>query len=521
MATKTRVTRRPHMQSTSHALAMPLLRAVRNDGVVEDISEGDLYRYTRHRWVYNESRRLSERYLKFDLGQLLKAAVAGISSEGARYCVKVLKYKEGLNNKAYLLTMDNGAEVFARLPNPCAGPSFYTTASEVATRKFLHDVLDIPTPRTIAWSADRNNPVGAEYIIEEKAPAKPLGKLWQDWDEWPMKDRFTIIEQIVEIERKLTSTRFAKSGCIYFREDIPNSDALVTNPPLCSSILEREGSQEFVEAMAENETKFIQAHARPRMNYARSLTEPESPDEMLDLLDRYLQLAPAMVPQPSDDTHAPTLWHPDLHLDNVFVDPESKQITRVIDWQSAAVLPFFYQCGIPTMFKHQGPVSEDMTVWPKRPENYHNLEQDEKLMIDSLIGSECLNKYYLAITHNKNPRNWAGPTAARRRTNTTHTHCPEHLCPDAGPCPVSFNEQEMALYAHEEENRSYVSEILTLFRKNWRLLPDGSIESARFEEIQNELTQMREAFIGAADNEEDRLLAEKLWPYQDATDNCS
>jgi hypothetical protein len=33
--------------------------------------------------------------------------------------------------------MDNGAEVFAKLPNPCAGPLFYTTASEVATREFV------------------------------------------------------------------------------------------------------------------------------------------------------------------------------------------------------------------------------------------------------------------------------------------------------------------------------------------------------------------------------------------------
>lgn len=48
-----------------------------------------------------------------------------------------------------------------------------------------------------------------------------------------------MIEQIVEIERKLASTKFAKSGCIYFREGIPGGDALVTNPPLCSSILER------------------------------------------------------------------------------------------------------------------------------------------------------------------------------------------------------------------------------------------------------------------------------------------
>ncbi|KAG4431471.1 hypothetical protein IFR05_013043 [Cadophora sp. M221] len=471
----------------------------------EDISEEDLYRYTRHRWVYNESRRLLERYLKFDLQQLLKAAVAAISSQGARYW-----------------------------------PLFYTTASEVATREFLRDVLNIATPRIIAWSADQSSPVGAEYILEEKAPGKPLGRLWQDWDKWPMKDRMAMIEQIVEIERKLASTKFVKSGCIYFRGDIPDSDALVTNPPLSSPVVERftlgpfvekelwrgekvgmdinrgpyESPQEFIEAMAENEKKFITAYARP---------------------------PPAMVPpQSSDDTtHSPTLSHPDLHLDNVFVDPKSKQITRIIDWQSAAILPPFYQCGVPTMFKHQGPVSSDMTIWPKRPENYHSLEQDEKDMIDNLIGSECLHKYYLAITRNKNSRYWAAlqlqdnvrtqPTCIvqnvwedcdvffLRRALIRIVNGWKDLCPDSGPCPVRFNEQGMALYAHEEENRGYVSEVLTLFRNNWKLRPDGSIESARFDEVQNELTRMRGASVGGADNE-DRLLAEKLWPFQDTAD---
>jgi hypothetical protein len=33
--------------------------------------------------------------------------------------------------------MDNGAEVFAKLPNPNAGPPYYTTASEVATRQMV------------------------------------------------------------------------------------------------------------------------------------------------------------------------------------------------------------------------------------------------------------------------------------------------------------------------------------------------------------------------------------------------
>lgn len=33
--------------------------------------------------------------------------------------------------------MDNGMEVFAKLPNPNAGPARFTTASEVATRQFV------------------------------------------------------------------------------------------------------------------------------------------------------------------------------------------------------------------------------------------------------------------------------------------------------------------------------------------------------------------------------------------------
>lgn len=33
--------------------------------------------------------------------------------------------------------MDNGSEVFAKLPNPNAGPARFTVASEVATRELV------------------------------------------------------------------------------------------------------------------------------------------------------------------------------------------------------------------------------------------------------------------------------------------------------------------------------------------------------------------------------------------------
>lgn len=55
--------------------------------------------------------------------------------------IKVLKCVEGQFNKAFLMTMNDGTEVLAKIPNPNAGPSFYTTASEVATRDFVSGIL--------------------------------------------------------------------------------------------------------------------------------------------------------------------------------------------------------------------------------------------------------------------------------------------------------------------------------------------------------------------------------------------
>jgi len=60
-----------------------------------------------------------------------------------------------------------------------------------------------------------------------------------------MNLKFEMISQIVEIEQKLASTKFVKSGCIYFKDDIPDwmsSDtAITTSLPLhsSSSILKR------------------------------------------------------------------------------------------------------------------------------------------------------------------------------------------------------------------------------------------------------------------------------------------
>lgn len=78
-------------------------------------------------------------------------------------------------------------------------------------------MLGIPTPRIYAYSSNSDNPVGAEYIIEERAQGKPLGSLWH---EWSLEARLNLVTQLANWEMRLKSVSFQKHGCIYYRQDL-------------------------------------------------------------------------------------------------------------------------------------------------------------------------------------------------------------------------------------------------------------------------------------------------------------
>lgn len=92
------------------------------------------YRYTSGRWLWDEEKKLRERYKQFNVPELKKIAARSV---GANNCVHITKLAEGGSNKVFRLVMDNGVAVVARLPFPRDGPSFKVTASEVATMDFV------------------------------------------------------------------------------------------------------------------------------------------------------------------------------------------------------------------------------------------------------------------------------------------------------------------------------------------------------------------------------------------------
>lgn len=67
---------------------------------------------------------------------------------------------------------------------------------------------------------DTSNPVGAEYMLEEKSPGQPLGAIW---GELSPQTHSNIVDQIVDAEKKLASISFPKHGYIYYESDLQST----------------------------------------------------------------------------------------------------------------------------------------------------------------------------------------------------------------------------------------------------------------------------------------------------------
>ncbi|KAG2418684.1 hypothetical protein HFD88_001785 [Aspergillus terreus] len=509
---------------------------------------------------HNEEAELSKRYVKFNLQKLLETAVYVTH---AQHCTKVLKCREGLHNKAFVLTMDNGTEVVAKLPNPNAGPAHYTTASEVATQTLLREVLGLPVPRVMTWSSDAaTHPVEAEFIIEEKATGVRLGSVWNQWP-WELKLR--LITQIVDIERQLASMTFPFHGCIYFKVDLRSwtGTPAVDTPaslhrfaigPLTSMDLWAGPRPDmeldrgpwrtpcaYTRALGHNEKNWIQTGATPRINHYRSSHDHERPTDALHLLDQYFAVAPYLIPAQTDEAAASNvLWHPDLHRDNVFVDPLTGQITSIIDWQAACVAPLFYQSDVPRMFRHTGPMRQGWAI-PERPDTFDSLSAEGKEKIDADLESETIHKYYQAQVCKRAPRHWAvlqqpliplirkpvelvsGAWKHRRlfflrQSLMWIARSWGEIVPGDVLCPIAFTTEELELHSWEEENMDGVGRMLALFRHQGVLPVDGMVELQDYAVASDKNRKFRKVFIESAGDEAEKRLFENLWPYQEQRD---
>ncbi|KAE8315097.1 kinase-like domain-containing protein [Aspergillus transmontanensis] len=321
-----------------------------------------LSRFTLGRWLWREQEQLACRYVKFELQELLDIA-ASVSSEG--------QY-----NKVLFLTMANGCEIIAKLPNPNAGRPHFTTASEVATMDFLRNLLNLPVPRVYAWSSRATgNPVSAVYILIEKQPGVMLSDAW---DSLKGKQRAQLVLQVVDFEKTLAATKINGFGS--FGKEV-QSTKFAIGPTNHRTFFDfGRGSLDIDRGPWASTIEFMTAVAKREIATVAPYTLPEN-----------------------SATHTSVLWHGDLNLQNIFVDPkEPTRILGIIDWQSVSLFPLFTQATRPAFLEYNGPLPETLDK-VRLPENFESLNPAEQQKAKALHQAQTLHNLYLARSRQMNP----------------------------------------------------------------------------------------------------------------------
>ena len=86
----------------------------------------------------------------------------------------------------------------------------------------MRNELSTPVPRVLAWSSTADeSPVGAEYIIMEKAEGVQLDKVWPKMD---ITKRFELVKTISKYQKAWMSRSFTQYGSLYYSSDLKDSD---------------------------------------------------------------------------------------------------------------------------------------------------------------------------------------------------------------------------------------------------------------------------------------------------------
>ncbi|PIG89456.1 phosphotransferase family protein [Aspergillus arachidicola] len=281
-------------------------------------------------------------------------------------------------------------------------------------------------------------------------------------------------------------------------------------------------------------------YANPRINYYRSNTESEMPTEYIDLIEKYLKIVPHITQCVTDSAGLLqlTLWHSDLHRNNIYVDLDTEMITDIIDWQNTTVAPLLLQAKVLRMARHISPLPLGWMM-PERPEGYETFSQKDKLKADKLYESALCQKYYEVCTAKNNPRHyaamchndtwksplilplksisgaWSSGEVVRLRSSLMEVVDHWGEIQHAVDCPISFTDEERNLHNEEMENRDYIEGLMEEFQVAGILPSDGIVDPEDYGVVQKTNYAQKERFMSLAEDGEQREWMHKIWPYHD------
>ncbi|EFR05414.1 hypothetical protein MGYG_08426 [Nannizzia gypsea CBS 118893] len=517
-------------------------------GRIHPVPSQDPCAYTAGRFLLQDELQRNARHVQFNFTKLCEVAIS--VSEGA---CRVISYekKEGGYNRVFILSLDNGKRIVARIPTRVAGAPRLTTNSEVATIAYLQSKTSLPLPKVLAWCDDPSNPVGAEYIIQAHVDGILLHEQWPHMD---ALQHMRCTKHLSQMTPEMTKLNFPAYGNIYFSDapieaglKVPlQDDGRFCIGPYCSPLFWHSGSgePELYGEPSENRGpwKTLDDYVSGLIDTALSRIPKEqdnslpyrgSTEEHVRLVKVCQEIMHKLVQSPYiQQAGMPALIHADYNKRNIFVSSEDPTaITGIIDWQLTCVEPAF-------IYAHMTP---DFAAFPEIDPSEDGSEpkskEEEKLLKDLSI---CSQTFDVIMTH-KNPKikpgrlldstffrlfhycftTWRDGIPAIRQELidlSSLWHKPELNLP--APYPYVPSEQELAGHKKQYDDFEAREKLKAWLRISLQTTSDGWIPNELWKDAKEANRMAYEQWMETAREAEARgdddmtvEKAEKLWPF--------
>ncbi|KAH7384017.1 hypothetical protein DE146DRAFT_636170 [Phaeosphaeria sp. MPI-PUGE-AT-0046c] len=422
---------------------------------------------------------------------------------------------------------------------------------------YVQNVLGIPAPQVYGWSSSADNPVRAEYILMERSGGVELGKIWHDI---PWEERLEVVRTLIGYEKACVSAQLPMHGSLYYVKDLPSpnpnkAEAFVVGPTTNRAFFDQgrdsvevnrgpwPSLDEFFHSRAARELACIEkfsSYPDQQGLFSGPNQYHQSKALKIGVLRDYLKVATQILPN-DVNLSKPTLWHSDLHSDNIFVDPsEPTRILNIIDWQAVNISPLFLQARHPSLIEFEGQIPEGFEPITLS-DDFDDLSEEAQHQARNLRAAQSLYKLYEILMLRQCPE-IAHALQFRDTLPGQITGLASSVFSDGEPilqgmlirfqdewttcvnpslpCPLSFTsddrKQQQRLEPSWSEGIELMNEVLTEIGayQGW----DGWVNHANYPVYKERLVRCREHFLDRyAKTKEERNQWIQAWPFEDKT----
>ena len=280
----------------------------------------------------------------------------------------------------------------------------------------------------------------------EKLPGVRLDLVWSGMG---IEDRLTVVKAIARYQKTWMSISFKQFGSLYYAQDldgniqrplyIDSGGNTITNSRFsvgpsagrefndderatvefdrgpCKTCIQQSEAYTTYTALGDTLEEYHSAIGHREMACVKNLPRlPKSPlmlcgpgtyqptrEKKLKALQYYLAIFEYLLPT-DQAIRSSCLWHGDLHIENIFVDPEHPtKIVGIIDWQSTELAPLFNHARQPYFLDYDGPPTLGLER-PRLPENLAQLDPAAQKQAKALYLNSSLSVLYKTLLRKQN-----------------------------------------------------------------------------------------------------------------------